>query len=244
MDLDINGGRAANGSAPYVIFATPSLAHSVSLEFHRAYLDTSAILAQANIRHGCIQVAGCIYVANARNRLVTHFLKDHPEATDLFFIDDDIGWTPDAAIRFMASTRDVIAGIIPHKADPLSFPVELDFTDQQLTEQDGLFLAVTVPTAFLRIKRHVLEKMAEAAARYPDPDGTGQELYNIFETGLCDGKWWGEDNLFCKRWREMGGQIWVDPNVAFTHSGRKRYEGCLAASLRQFIEAQATPVAA
>lgn len=60
------------------------------------------------------------------------------------------------------------------------------------------------------------------------PDGKG--VYQFFETGtriFDDNKWWGEDSAFCKKWIDMGGEIFVEPRLTFTHIGRKDYTGNL-----------------
>jgi hypothetical protein len=94
----------------------------------------------------------------------------------------------------------------------------------------GLFKALRVPTGFLRIKRHVLEKMAAVSHKYTQvmPDGSKATIAEIFRMG-CYGSefWWGEDFDWCNQWREMGGEIWVDPTIEFTHSGRKQWKARL-----------------
>ena len=239
MDFDLNGGRVSQERVPsYVIFATPSLSHAVTMEFFRSYLDTSAALLSADIAHGCVQVGGCPFVDRARNQLVTEFLVQHPNATDLFFLDDDIGWPSAAVLRMLSRDEDIVAGAYPQKMDEVSFPVELDFAGNNLTEVGGLFRALHAPTGFMRIKRRVLEAMAEKAPRYENElaPGISQMEYQIFTTGIgAEGKWWGEDYQFCQNAREMGFTIWVDPDIEFTHSGRKRFSGNLAATLRNWI---------
>jgi hypothetical protein len=39
---------------------------------------------------------------------------------------------------------------------------------------------------------------------------------------------YGEDYSFCKRWRDMGGQVWVDPSISMGHLGTKIWKGRLA----------------
>lgn len=236
MDLDLNGGLPEITQTPYVIFGTPTLSGSITLEYFRAYLDTEIVLHQAQIRMACIQVAGCQFIANARNRIVTEFLDVHEAATDLFFIDDDTGWPPEAVLRLMLRPEEVVAGVCLQKNDTLGFPVQLDFEPKRFTQQDGLFLAQRVGCAFMRIKRRALAQMAAQAVRYPDPEGSGLMLYNIFDVGInSTGQLEGEDYAFCATWQRLGGKVWIDPDITFTHVGRKKWTGCLGTSLRQFM---------
>ena len=51
---------------------------------------------------------------------------------------------------------------------------------------------------------------------------------HIFE----DGYKWGEDYSFCIRWRKIGGQVWVDPEIEMGHVGYKIFQGNLGNYLR------------
>ena len=218
-----------------VIFCTPTLDGRVSTDFMVSALQTQWLLIERGIPHSYLQVVGDCFVAKARNRLVSEFLQ-RPEATDLFFLDDDIHWPPAKVIEFLQRPEDVLAGIYPRKDDHLQFPVvlEQDPVRRQPFERDGLVRALRVPTGFLRIKRHVLEKLAAEAQIYQDrrPDGSVSEHYNIFEARINDdGLWCTEDYMFSEKWLAMGGEIWVDPNIAFRHRGTKSWSGNLSEAL-------------
>lgn len=218
----------------FVVFATPCLTHQVSLEFFRSYLATSALLSEKGVGHACIQVAGDCYLAKARNRLVHLFLTNFPDATDLFFIDDDVGWDPSAVIRLLEAGDDVVAGVYPHKMDVRSFPVDLEaHPGGDLVEVDGFVLASAVPTGFLRVRRSVVEKIAFDSAIYtePLPDGSRITVRDVFQMGRIGDKWYGEDVYFCRRLAEAGFKIWVDPSLTFTHTGRKQWQGTLAEAI-------------
>ena len=46
------------------------------------------------------------------------------------------------------------------------------------------------------------------------------EMYDLFPQGVHGGRWVGEDFAFCRLWREIGGEMWVQCNISFTHAGR------------------------
>ena len=146
-----------------VLFATPSLDHRVCMDFFCSSLETQRLLMAAGIGQGYIQIGGDCYLAKVRNKLVAQFLA-HADATDLFFLDDDIGWQPEKVIEFLSRPEEVVAGIYPKKSDDLDFPVELeaDAETGQLIERDGMVRASAVPTGFLRIKRAAIERLVAA----------------------------------------------------------------------------------
>jgi hypothetical protein len=55
-------------------------------------------------------------VKRARNDCVAYFLTN-TQFTHLFWIDADIGYSPEAAYRFLRADRDVVAGVYPLKRE-------------------------------------------------------------------------------------------------------------------------------
>lgn len=222
----------------HVVFATPCFSGTVAFEFMISTLHTAQALAAAGFNAGYIARIGDAYLSKVRNKLVTQFLYEYPNADCLFFLDDDISWPAHKVVEFINRPEDIVAGIYPKKGDELDFPVMLEFdgTTGQPVIKDGLWRAIGVPTGFLRIKRHVLEKMAAESGVFLDGEINGVANYhNIFEMGMGpEGWWWGEDYAFCDKWRKMGGEIWVDPDIEFTHRGAKKWSNNLSQHLDVF----------
>ncbi len=216
---------------PSVVFATPSYSHMVCMDFLSSSLSTEQMTTSMGIKHAWLLQGGDPYLAKVRNKLVTMFLRDFPDFDTLFFLDDDVGWPPQKVIEFLLRPEDVVAGIYPKKSDKVDFPVELaaDRETGELREQNGMVQALAVGTGFLRIKRHVLEKMADVSLKFTETrDEPVVHYHNIFSMGMGDdGQWWGEDYVFCKKWTNMGGEIWVDPDINFVHRGTRGWKGNL-----------------
>lgn len=253
-----------------VVFAVPSFRGTPEREFVMSFSGTQSLLAAAGIGFSLTMVAGWPYLGDVRNRLISQFLLDMPQADTLFFLDDDIGWEPEAAVRMIQRPEDIVCGVYPLKRESPGFPVTLEMTpDGGLIEQDGLYLAQLAPTGFMRIKRHVLEQMAQKVGKYYATDTNGKELlqFNVVEARYVDpameklrkadldslsreeaiaylkqslgvvppagaGKFWGEDYWLTERWRELGGQVWVDPEIRFTHRGSKAWGATFGDSVR------------
>jgi hypothetical protein len=71
----------------------------------------------------------------------------------------------------------------------------------------------------------------------PDgPPGHPQaHLHWLFSDCMVDpdsGRYLSEDYAFCRRWRDIGGKIWVDRNCKLLHLGQHNFGGDLAESLR------------
>ncbi|MFT9324809.1 MAG: hypothetical protein ABF537_11805, partial [Acetobacter sp.] len=39
------------------------------------------------------------------------------------------------------------------------------------------------------------------------------------------GTYQSEDFTFCRRWREIGGEVWLDTSINLTHAGRAAFHG-------------------
>lgn len=223
-----------------VIFGTPSYDHRVCYEFYKSGLETEWALNARGIARGYIGRGGDQFIAKVRNKIATEFLQNYPMATHLFFLDDDIGWPALKVIEFLDRREDIVAGIYPKKQETRDFPVELeaDSDTGSLIERDGLVKARAVPTGFMCIRRGVLEKLAEAAGtfREMDADGTWQTHYEIFRCGVMNGEFNGEDYIFCLNAQAAGFEIWVDPDIKFTHRGNKKWSDNLADHLEVFRE--------
>lgn len=225
-----------------VVFAIPTYGQHPSFHFTRSAIATLDLCKNAGIVTQWNFRPGDPYISKCRSALATEFLTEHKAADDLFFLDDDVGWDAKAVLRILGRDEDVIAGVYPKKQDAEDFPVELLFDEKtmQPIRRDHLVLAALVPTGFLRIKRHVLEACAEQSGIYVHPDSrkTAFDCYDLFRNGfIADqpdgrrGRWWGEDFFFSYMVRQLGFEIWVDPDIEFTHSGSHTWRGNFSKAL-------------
>jgi len=179
-------------------------------------------------------------ITRARNTLVYHFLSS--ECTHLMFIDADIAFHAEDVLQMLNHDKDLIVGAYPHKnlikkeglSDQACFQYAVDLKKQ--TEHgivDGLVEIDYGATGFMMMKRSVITTMID---KYPetkyisDMDVAGEfqkEFHALFDCVIDPEKqrYLSEDYTFCKRWREIGGTLYLDINVNLTHIGTKMYDG-------------------
>lgn len=168
---------------------------------------------------------GLPYVTMARNNLVRKFMES--DATEMIFIDADIGFQPNDFKMLIGAHEDVIAGIYPKKQTEEMYPVMLK-TDEKgcVINENGALLAAGLPTGFMKIKRRVIEKLVVENPHLAYTDAlSGKVTYNFFGTYVEDGRWFGDDYGFCKLWEKAGGKCHAMPDITFIHCGQKNYEG-------------------
>ena len=107
--------------------------------------------------------------------------------------------------------------------------------------ENGMAQVKDIGTGFMIIQKSVIRKMI---AKYPDTKyknnvaGYGQNNMNEYFYSLFDccidpvsRVYLSEDYLFCKRWIDIGGELWLDVNTNLNHTGIIDYKGCLALTI-------------
>jgi hypothetical protein len=153
-------------------------------------------------------------VALARNALV-HVLLRYPEATHLFFLDDDTLPPADAVQRLLRHDVPIVSGFVVERAwpyNPSAYQhVKPDGTSGRYTSltrfRPGLQTADAVGAACLLIRRDVFERMEPPWFDFR----CGPEL----ESSV------GEDIAFCERARRLGYRIHLDFDVQCGHITRQ-----------------------
>ena len=175
-------------------------------------------------------------IYSLRAQMCMHFLDT--DATDLVFIDNDLSWEAGGLMRLLAHEVDVVGGSYPKRKAPITFM----FRSEEF-EKDGILrghaesgmIAVDgLPGGFMRIRRHVIEKMhdkhrGEFEVLDPHtPQGKTVRIFDPYYYDAPDGKHvLSEDYAFCQRWRDMGGDIWMDTKIRMAHHGAKAFAGSI-----------------
>jgi hypothetical protein len=196
---------------------------------------------------------GDALITRARASLVSQFLDD-PSATHLLFIDADIGFEPEQVFRLISSGADMCAAIYPIKridwdkvkmtmeagrrnpaAAALKYVMEVDDTNAVI-EKGGFVKVRYAGTGFLMIRRAALERMCGSypQLRYKrdhslDALTASDNRFALFEAMIAeDGTYLSEDFAFCKRWTDIGGEIWADLDSRLSHVGPMTFYGDLS----------------
>jgi hypothetical protein len=221
-------------AARNVMMAIPTRDPSVKVDVMTSMVSTMYELGAAGISMSVFVWSGDPLVSHARNIILAKFMTT--DCTDLFFIDDDVAWAPGSVLRLLNHPGDLVAGAYRHKRDPESYPVNWfgnDLRQLQMNKNTGLLLVRDVPFGFARLSRAGVQKMWDAAAdkKFRTNQAPELECRVIFDMGYTKqegeefGEYFGEDYVYCQKWRELGGQVWLDPMVDLTHHGNKAYQG-------------------
>ena len=254
----------------HLVIATPCFGGQVSSIYASSIFALQRELrATSNVNLTVHMRDGDALITRARANLVALFLSD-PTATHFLFIDADIGFTPNQVFRLIESGGDVVAGIYPIKrvnwdkakraidagrpnlaSASLDYVFEIDDPDHVVVA-NGFTRVRYAGTGFLMIRRHVLEKMCAHPDYAPlqffrehsrDALAGSQNRFALFECMIdpATGTYLSEDFAFCKRWTDIGGEIWADLDSRLDHVGPSVFRGDVGL---QFVAAPAAANAA
>ena len=173
--------NALQGIRPFI--ATPNYGGMLTSIYVRSLLGLVNLAWTHGFSMQTRFLDGDSLVTRARNRLVAEFMAD-TRWTHLFWIDADIGFEPEAALRLLRAGREVVAGIYPFKTDgwpvdglqaPLpagSTRADFEATHAQFplnalaqartVDADGFVEVLDAPTGFMLIERSVFTRLAAA----------------------------------------------------------------------------------
>jgi hypothetical protein len=107
--------------------------------------------------------------------------------------------------------------------------------EKEREHRSGFITGVYAGTGFMLIRRSCFERMIiaypetkfDVAHVYPIPKERSQNQYALFDCIIEPGTniYLSEDFTFCRRWRQMGGKIWLDPKSRLSHHGTFRFQG-------------------
>ena len=244
--------------AANIHLATPCYGGMASIRYMRSVLDLQAACLERGVGLTVDLTGGDALITRARSMSAAKFLAS--EATHLFFVDADIGFSPDQAFRLLEADRDVVGGVYPTKgidwekaraavqagrtdllAASVGYVVRfIPSPDNSVEVDEAGFAPVSyVGTGFMMLKRAAVQRVADAhpELRASLRDFGGREVDEavmIFESMIEPetGHHLSEDYAFCRRWRDLGGEIFADFHGRLTHVGAYAFSGGLMDALR------------
>jgi hypothetical protein len=237
---------------PLVVVGTPCFGGLVTQDYAMSLIRLTTLAPQAGFDVAVILLGNDALITRARSAIVAKFL-DNPAATHLLFIDADISFEPESVVRLLRFDRDFVAGLYPAKILDWQQAVRnfgrgnetlqeagLAYvgalcTDAALKQENGFATGTYAGTGFQLIKRGVFERLMKAhpEAKYralhafPRVTEPSENLYALFDCMIEPetGVYLSEDYAFCRRWRALGGEIWLDMTSKLVHSGSYSFRG-------------------
>lgn len=200
-----------------VVFCTPTTLPAFPIQAYLKSLDDTVVaLDAAGIGVGFLYIAGSPYISWTRADMLRKALDTDADAA--VFLDHDLSWPVESMLKLVSHPGDVVAGDYRFKQDKEEYMGKL-LTGEEgrpVVRADGTLDAAQVPAGFLKVSRVAVERFREG---YPELcfGRPNREFTDLFNHGAYDGLWWGEDYAFSRRWRDLGGEIHLIPDLDLNH---------------------------
>ena len=117
------------------------------------------------------------------------------------------------------------------------YAINFKFVDKEtktIGVENGLIKLHDAGTGFMMISRAAILKMIKAYPEFKYNNHVNinnadlkEHFYALFDTMIdpIDRRYLSEDYTFCRRWQEIGGDVWLDPSISLNHYGHFCFQG-------------------
>lgn len=217
-----------------LVIATPFYSVTAFAPYIVSLIDTIRALDELKVKHTYYQVTGDSYVDRAKNAIVHQFLKS--DYTHLFMVDSDEAWDVAGFARVLRAAMsgcEVVGAAYPCKNNWEFYGCIPKYEEEDGKryvlgkEENGMRLLDMwgIPGGFLIYSREAFERARPNLNTYEAPE-TGEKILEAFRCNIePNGGRIGEDIYFQQRYKEMGGTVWLEPDVTIEHYGVKGWKG-------------------
>lgn len=230
-----------------ILLATPCFGGSVTSGYMLSVIGYAS--SGSSVPMTIMHVGDDALVTRARNTLISNFYF-RSDCSHILFVDADISFPANAPLRLFNHQKDLVAGMYPlrdryfdektrryllagepAKTASLRYVGETEAM-HEANDKSTLFKTAYAGTGFMMISRKAVKRMVKS---YPEleyrkidaPGGEDDRRIALFEGSIDKetGTYLSEDYTFCKRLRDIGGEVWVDSSIELTHTGNASFVG-------------------
>ena len=171
-------------------------------------------------------VAGGSILPKVRNGIVKRFIDSGADV--LVFVDSDMAWDVATLAKLVDAPFDVSVANYRKRNSEVTWLAEPVREDGQVVGStvggDVWLQTRRAGTGLMVIRRRTIMEMV---SRYPELTYTenGEQIPCLFDFGLRNGQYHGEDYTFCQRLEAIGGQIFMLADAYVGHIGHTVYGG-------------------
>lgn len=157
-------------------------------------------------------------IALGRNQLAYEFMDS--DCDRMVFLDSDVTFEPGALVKLAHMPADFVGGCYRYKRTEECYPMGWLHDPEKKglwADKNGLIEVNGLPTGFLALSRKVFQTMKDKFPERELKEHFGHKGFAYFQMPFIDGHLHGEDNFFCREWRDAGGKIYLDPEIKLTH---------------------------
>lgn len=203
-----------------ILIATPSLDGKVDIWYADSLSRTITLCEKNNIEIIPIFICNESIIHMARNQFIKFAYEGNYDS--LVFIDGDQSWDPIYFLKVVQSKKDALALPVCLKNDTPKFNLKTfgKLEDVKVDENTGEFTIFQIGTGFFKLSKKIIKDLWNSSETIIFKD---EKIKMVFDFSTEGNTYVGEDYTLCKKIREIGYDVWVNPNSTCNHIGQKKY---------------------
>jgi hypothetical protein len=210
-------------TTPKVMIAVPAYTGQIPIGMFKSMLHDIIAMRERGWNINCSDVIGGAEIDTIRNAFFAAFLRG--DYTHLVMIDSDLMWDAGGIMRLIDAGEDFVAGLYPKRQYPITYPAHLKAGNRFDMTPTGLIEVDAVPGGFVCITRRMAKQMVAKYGHLRYVHSSLGPAWDVFGKIRDGEERLSEDLSFCKRWRGIGGKIYVVPDLQMGHVGQHVFTG-------------------
>ena len=181
-------------------------------------------------------------ISRVRNVHLSLFLNEYKDCDYFISIDSDLEILNsfkqnNIFSKLIDQNKEFVGGLYPlkqYESEPKCASIPIGIPREKIPFDQGVIPMQWLSSGCWCLTRSAVQKMADA---YPELDYVGDDnvsgqtihglcipdIFEVGEEGKKFKKYLSEDWAFCRRWKDIGGEIWADTSIILNHLGKIPY---------------------
>jgi hypothetical protein len=230
---EVSNSDAAPPDFVNVVILTYTENNSVSALYANSLSNTVRLCMRFGIRVFTSFIGHLSNPSMAKNELL-NTLRD-TDYKCVVFVDESVGWDANSFLEIVLSSSDVVGlPVVKKVVQDVVFDLDMDFDNVEKNSED-FFKVKYTSAGFLKLSKAVVDELLDTNVSVTN--NTGNEVKNVFEFKVKDGKAHSDSIVLCDKIKDLGYDIWLNAKTSCACSDQHVY----AVDLMQVINSRLAP---
>jgi len=136
-------------------------------------------------------------------------------------IDENLAWDANSFLEIILSSENVVGlPVVKKVVQNIVFDLDMNFDNIEKNRED-FFKVNYASTGFLKLSKEVIEELLDTNISITN--NTGNEIKNVFEYKIKDGKSFSDSIVLCDKIKDLGHDIWLNAKTSCAYSNQHVY---------------------
>jgi hypothetical protein len=202
-----------------VVILTYTENNSVSALYANSLSNTVRLCMRYGIRVFTSFIGHMANPPMAKNELL-NTLRDFDYKCAVF-IDENLAWDANSFLETILSPENVVGlPVVKKVVQNIVFDLDMNFDNIEKNKED-FFKVNYASTGFLKLSKEVIEELLDTNISITN--NTGNEIKNVFEYKIKDGKSFSDSIVLCDKIKDLGYDIWLNAKTSCAYSNQHVY---------------------